>query len=191
MRIFFRLVFEYCVLALAALGLTLTAMPVQAQQALTTTGGQVELPDIIAGIIHYTRWPGNPGSIRLCLNENDTDSASIAEHFELGYKDPPKVVAVVRRLQADSGDKLIDCHVVYFGKVNAKETSALLIQLGKHPILTIGHSEDFCSYSGLFCLVPQSSGYRIGANLDSISRNGLRVNPLLLKFTARDKRGAT
>ena len=157
--------------------------------ATSTTGNLAELPDIIAGIIHYTRWPGNPDSIRLCLNEKDADTPTVAQHFELGYKDPPRVVPFSRRLAADSGDKLLDCQVVYFGKFSAKEASALLIQLGRHPILTIGHSEDFCSYSGLFCLIPQSSGYRIAANLDSISRNGLRVNPLLLKLTARDKKG--
>lgn len=164
------------------------AQPLPANNT-SNTGSLVELPDIIAGIIHYTRWPGHPDPVRLCLNEKDTDTAAISLHFEQGYKDLPRVLPLSRRLLVDAGDKLLDCNVVYFGKVNAKEVSALLIQLGRHPILTIGHGDDFCSYSGLFCLVPQPLGLRIGANLDSISRNGLRVNPLLLKLTARDRKG--
>jgi hypothetical protein len=83
---------------------------------------------------------------------------------------------------------ILDCQVVYFGRSSPVDANPLLIQLAKHPILTIGHSEDFCSYAGLFCLIPGNGGFRIAANLDSISRNGLRVNPLLLKLTSRERK---
>ena len=64
---------------------------------------------------------------------------------------------------------------------------ALLTTFVNRPVLTIGHGEDFCSFGGMFCLQSTEAGERIQANLDSISRSGLRINPQLLRLTQRDR----
>ncbi len=164
------------------------ALPCPAQ---TVADSRSDLPDILAGIIHYTRWPTAPETVRLCLNERDADAPMISRFFDAGYKDLPRVNVVFRRIQPETADALKDCHAVYFGHMAAAEASAVLMTLGKWPVLTVGFGDDFCSYAGLFCLIAHAGGYRIAANLDSISRNGIRVNPLLLKLTVREGRGRT
>jgi hypothetical protein len=177
--------------------LTLAGMIAESQTMPPETSGRwqqtnsslQERPDLISGIIQYTRWPSRNDAIRLCVDQNDTDAASIAQYFNERPEDRPRVTAHVQRVHGLGVDELLDCQAIYFGKVSPKTLPAQLIQLSSKPILTIGQGEDFCTDAGLFCLIDTKVGVRIGANLDAISRTGLHVNPRLLKLTVQQDKG--
>lgn len=155
--------------------------------AQSTAGAVTSVPDLIAGVLHYTRWPTALEVVRLCIDADDPDAEAIGRRFLARDAARPRVVPSLRRLRAEP---LLDCQAVYFGHANPKDLAPLLMQLVKLPILTIGHGEDFCSYAGLFCLIETpAGGVRFGANLDAISRSGLHINPQLLRLTARDPGG--
>jgi hypothetical protein len=59
----------------------------------------------------------------------------------------------------------------------------MLLGVLDRPVLTIGFDEEFCSLGGMFCLDNSSGKLQIRANLDSISRSGMRINPQLLRLT--------
>ena len=151
-------------------------------------GGALELPDVLAGIVHYTRWQDPADALRLCVSEkNPGAAAALARRFGEGAAQAGRIEVVSVRIDAGAAAALLACQVIYFGETPAAAWRSLLPELAKHPILTIGHGEDFCSYGGLFCLEPGPSGVRMRANLDSIAHVGLRVNPQLLRLAQRER----
>ena len=150
-----------------------------------------ELIGVLAGIVHYTRWPAAPTPLHVCVDaRDDLAGGAGARHLadalaELG---PGPVVIEGRRLEAGAAS-VVDCQAIYVGDVPPVVWQRLLKELVNRPTLTIGYSEDFCSWGGQFCLergAPATANLRIRANLDAISRSGLRVNPQLLRLTQRD-----
>jgi hypothetical protein len=99
------------------------------------------------------------------------------------------VTGALRSLRAEAADSLLDCQAIYFGAMAPRELQPLLLRLNRHPILTIGLGDEFCSFGGKFCLVPAGRGLQIKANLDAISYSGLRVNARLLQLTVRPAGG--
>jgi len=149
--------------------------------------GGPQLSDVVVGIVHYTRWPGAEAGVRLCVSDEYAGVAeAIARRFEEASPDKGRVLLAIRRFDMNTMQSLLDCQVIYFGDVPAKVWRPLLPELVKHPILTIGHGEDFCSFGGLFCLESTESSLRLRANLDSIALTGLRVNPQLLRLAQRE-----
>lgn len=154
-----------------------------------------EVADVFAGIVRYSRWAEAPALLRVCVNEQDTAAVlAITRRFadEAGTgAAPTRVLVVGRPLDAGAIDALLECQAIYFGNLPAPArqplVTRLVTRLVNQPILTVGHGDDFCSYGGLFCLLPAEPGWRIHANLDSISRSGLRVNAQLLRLTQRDR----
>jgi YfiR/HmsC-like len=158
----------------------------QTDARIAAAGGPLELPDVLAGIVHYTRWPDAVDSLRLCVTDKDPATlAALTRRFGASAAPVGRIEVVSVRIDAEAVASLLDCQVVYFGQAPAKAWRALLLELTRRPILTIGHGEDFCSYGGLFCLEAADSGVRLRVNLDSIARVGLRVNPQLLRLTQR------
>ena len=162
------------------------AAPSQAQVDTRTAVAEIsaEAAEAILGIVHYTRWPEPAAPLRVCLIGKFDDAAaeSLARRLgeaATGQQGPP----LVNRRAETAG--LVDCHVAYTASAAPAIWRPLLSQLGGRPVLTIGHGEEFCSFGGMFCLEPGNAGLRIRANLDAISRSGLRVNPQLLRFTQR------
>ncbi|CAN5750378.1 hypothetical protein BH11PSE8_BH11PSE8_38690 [soil metagenome] len=160
-----------------------------------------EVADVFAGIVRYSRWAEAPAVLRVCVNEQDPAAVlAITRRFAEetapavdvpGHALPVRVQVVSRAFDVGDIAALRECQAIYFG--SALATSAqplvtrLVTQLLNQPILTVGQGDDFCSRGGLFCLSPSEPGWRIRANLDSISRSGLRVNAQLLRLTQRDK----
>lgn len=176
------------VLALALLVLYAYECAAQAQARTAATDAAPELPDILAGIIHYTRWPEGGATVRLCVNEKYTNAAtSMVQRFGRATPEDRPVAVVTRRIETGAVSSLVECEAIYFGDTPAQDWRPLLPELVKHPILTIGRGDDFCSYGGLFCLESTNAGIKLSANLDSIAYSGLRINPQLLRLTQREK----
>ncbi|WP_084461690.1 YfiR family protein [Curvibacter gracilis] len=148
------------------------------------------LPELLLGILHYTRWPQPLASHRLCLNDGDTDAVALARELDAqGAQAVPPVHSTLRSLRADLADSLLDCQAIYFGAMPVRGLQPLLLRLNRHPILTLGQGDDFCSYGGKFCLLQGPQGWQIKANLDAIAYSGLRVNARLLQLTVRPSGG--
>lgn len=148
----------------------------------------LELADILAGIIHYTRWPDSGANVRICVDEQERNALSaIVRKLDDVLSNGRHVSVVSRRVDAAGAASLLDCQGIYFGDGPPDRWQPLLMQLAHRPVLTVGPGEDFCSYGGVFCLERSESGVRIKANLDAIARSGLRVNPQLLRLTQREK----
>lgn len=157
-----------------------------------SAGTADDMADVFAGIVSYSRWPSAPAVLRVCVNEQDAAAVlAITRRFAGEAAAPARVQVVGLPLDAAAIESLLDCQAIYFGDPPAMarqpRVTALVARLVNQPILTVGHGDDFCSYGGLFCLSPAEAGWRIRANLDSISRSGLRVNAQLLRLTQRDR----
>jgi hypothetical protein len=168
-----------------------SADPIANEARTLVPPGANELAEVLVGIVHYTRWAestSTPVSIQICVDKLDEPTALvIARAFAFDAPVSRHVEIVSRSFASASIDGLLDCRAIFFGGTSSAAWRPMLVELVNHPILTVGYGDDFCSYGGMFCLEPSGSGLRIKANLDSISRSGLRVNPQLLRLTQRER----
>ena len=143
-----------------------------------------ELADLVLGIVQYTRWPGAPEPITLCLSDNDAGATALAATFTA--MTPPPLKIAMRRMEPALAAELFGCQAVLFPDMPTAAQQGLLLRLNKRPILTLGRGENFCSYSGQICLLESAKGLRFRANLDAIAFSGLRLNPRMLQLGVRD-----
>jgi hypothetical protein len=179
-------------LALTASLLTCFARPCPAQGEPRGAVSPDELVGVLAGIVHYTRWPETPALLHVCVDMRDELASGAGAHRladALATLGPAPVSIEGRHLDAGAAS-MLDCQALYVGNAPPVAWQRLLKELVNRPVLTIGYSEEFCSWGGQFCLERTDPGaateLRIRANLDAISRSGLRVNPQLLRLTQRD-----
>lgn len=156
--------------ALAALAMSASAQPAPAAAARDSVVG------VVAGILGYTRWPAEPGSVRLCLLGR---SASLDQLRGAPLGSPQRPVAVQPITAAVEASA--SCQAVYVAGLDAHATRMALRALAGQPVLLLGEGAEFCSDGGMFCLEPGAASTRFGANLDAIARSGLRVNPMVLR----------
>jgi hypothetical protein len=132
---------------------------------------------VVAGIVSYTRWPGEAASIRLCTVGRGPGVDELL-HTELGSMQRPVAV----RALAAVGQARGECEAVYVAGVASGTGRDVMKLLAGQPVLLLGEGAEFCSDGGMFCLEPGASTVRFNANLDAIARSGLRVNPLVLRI---------
>ena len=145
----------------------------------------VQLASVVGGIVSYTRWPSAPHPIRLCV----LGHPGLLEQLALvGPSAPGQRPVVVQTIQANE-DVLQLCDAVYVAAMPPENARRLLRQVVGSPVLTVGEGAEFCSDGGMFCIessgekpLVQSASQRFSANLDAISRSGLRVNPQVLRL---------
>src|SRR5450830_1932682 len=143
-----------------ALSTCATLAPAQGSADAAAATRSPALPELLLGILHYTRWPQPLASHRLCLNEVDADAVALARELDAqGAQAVPPVHSAMRSLRADLADSLLDCQAIYFGAMPVR------------------------------CLLQGAQGWQIKANLDAIAYSGLRVNARLLQLTVRPAGG--
>jgi hypothetical protein len=181
--------------ALAALSLAAGApVFVWAQTELSplTLDRASEVAYIVRGIAQYTRWTPPPAPIRLCLSDTidpATETAFIRAVTEPKDGSTVGITVVSRRISQAAGIDATECHVLLVNSKSPLQWQPLLLGLLGRPVLTIGFDEDFCSIGGMFCLDNSSGKLQIRANLDTISRSGVRINPQLLRLTQQRNAG--
>ncbi len=173
------------ILLIVALSVALPAWP---PAALAQAAGSAdELADLVVGIVQYTRWPGAPAPVTLCLDERDAGAAALAA--SIGAMTPAPVKVATRRMEPALAADLYNCQAVLFPDLPIPVQQALLLKLNKRPILTLGRGDNFCSYAGQICLLDTAKGLRFRANLDAIAFSGLRLNPRMLQLGVREGAG--
>ena len=151
-----------------------------------------EVAYIVRGIAQYTRWTPPPAPLRLCLT--DTIDVSAEAAFIRAVTEPKDgatlaIIVSSRRLGPTAVIDATECHVVLVNSSVPMQWRGLLLGLLDRPVLTIGFDEEFCSIGGMFCLGNTTGKLQIRANLDSISRSGMRINPQLLRLTQQRDTG--
>jgi hypothetical protein len=130
---------------------------------------------IISGIVSFTRWPADPPVIRLCVATPAVYADSISA------RTPANPVRQIITGRYPLGDMRLetDCDAIYVEQGN-EAAQQLFRHLAGHPVLSIGGDDDACAMGSLFCLTHARGVLSFAANLDAISRSGLRVNPKVL-----------
>lgn len=167
----------------AACGLLCAWTGARAQAIEPAAAPRANVAGVVAGIVSYTRWPGDASAIRLCTLGRGPSIDELLRAVDIGSSQRAVAVrAVTSVAQARDG-----CQAVYVSGLGAVAGRDLLQQLAGQPVLLLGEGLEFCSDGGMFCLETGASTVRFNANLDAIARSGLRVNPLVLRIA----RGAT
>jgi hypothetical protein len=147
----------------------------------------VGVVQIVAGIVGYTRWPGDAAPARLCTLGQ---GAAVEELLRLGG-----ISAGARQLSVRAADGTsqpwLDCDALYLGQMDAEAARATLQGLIGRPVLVLGEGPGFCSDGGMFCLDATAPTLRFQANLDVIARSGLRVNPQVLRIARPGSRSGS
>jgi hypothetical protein len=140
---------------------------------------QFGVGNTLLGIISYVRWPGDPGTIRLCLVGPTEHVDEITSAIEQNTLKRP--LRLVRRTAEQVTPE--ECEAMYIGNIGAAAWRKLLARISTHPVLTISERGEACLQDSMFCLDMKSGGYtRFEVNLDSIARSGVRVNPQVLRL---------
>jgi hypothetical protein len=140
---------------------------------------------VVAGIVGYTRWPGDAAAVRLCTLGQGAGVDELLHAAELGSAQRSVSVRTV----AAAHEVRQACDALYVGSMAGDTSRDLLHDLVGRPVLLLGEGAGFCSDGGMFCLEPRASAVRFQANLDAIARSGLRVNPMVLRI-ARPSAGS-
>lgn len=150
------------------------------------TAPQASVATVIAGILSYTRWPGEVLPIRLCLlgRGNVVDEVQRSPEIDAAQR------RVTVRLLSQATQLRGACDAVYVSGPDPAAGREVLKATAGQPVLVLGEGAEFCSDGGMFCLEPSTTAVRFGANLDAIARSGLRVHPMVLRI-ARGTAGGT
>lgn len=155
------------------------SLPASSGDAVFLAEARVPVGAMVWGIVGYTRWPQQPQPLRVCL----AGELRFAEQVrQLSDWIPPERSATFIQLDV-SDDPSRLCDLVYVGSLPAENVRRLVVTLAGKPVLTIGEGADFCSVGGMFCFNGHDSSSGFSANLDAISRSGLRVNPQVLRLS--------
>ncbi|MFM2052750.1 MAG: hypothetical protein RL456_787 [Pseudomonadota bacterium] len=136
--------------------------------------------EMLLGILSYSRWPGAPRPLTLCVvGARDAEAADLGRLHE---RVVPGRLMPVRLLAGPGGEVAVpaECDAVYATGTAAADLS--LAPFTGRPVLTVGDGSGFCSRGGMFCMVPRGTALRLEVNLDVVARSGLKVHPQVLKL---------
>jgi hypothetical protein len=140
-----------------------------------------EVARIVAGIISFTHWPSDNRVVRLCV----VIPAIYADRLiQLAANADRSVIA--KRYVVSDARLETDCDVVYIETVDETASQELFRRLIGRPVVSIGDGSEACAQGSLFCLKRLSGAITFAANLDAISRSGLRINPNVLLLARKE-----
>ncbi len=135
----------------------------------------------VLGIVDYSRWPGAPRALTLCVAGQGPQSTEL-----IGALLAPSAARPLSMRQVPINVGLPGvCDAVYFEGWREHEQRDALAALASRPVLTLGSGAAFCSAGGLFCLQPAGAATRFSVNTDAVARSGLVVNARVLQLGRR------
>jgi len=141
----------------------------------TAPAREGDIVRIIDGIINFTQWPAASDRVRLCLTTPVLHVDALKAELS-----GSKQLASVQELAPDDSRLDSECDVVYVEQVDDANRARLFQRLAGHPVLTIAGMASGCLMGSLFCLSDAGASATFSANLDTIARSGLRINPKVL-----------
>ncbi|MDR0996276.1 MAG: YfiR family protein [Zoogloeaceae bacterium] len=179
-----RPLFSLLTLFVPALVLALACVIVHGPAKAASEADTPGVAAIVAGIIHYTRWPAQRPAIRICLAGHSNEFAKLEQITPVMEKaGRPVDIATL----TDIAEATVRCDLVYVGELSVPGINTLMDGIGGKPILSIGEFSNFCSQGGMFCLnLAKAAGEApFAANLNAIGRSGLRVSPQVLRLSSQ------
>jgi hypothetical protein len=135
----------------------------------------------VLGIVEYSRWPGGPRPLTLCVAGQGPQSSELISAVLAPHAARPLSIRQVPVNVSPPGA----CDAVYFEGWREPEQRDTLAALASRPVLTLGSGAAFCSGGGLFCLQPAGAATRFSVNTDAVARSGLVVNARVLLLGRR------
>lgn len=137
----------------------------------------------VSGVAGYARWPNSSDGHRLCVaGESAYLRNAPARLSRIGDRVWP-----VREIALDDTDATAGCDLLYLGALSVAQKTKLFAETGGRPILTISEDNPECADASMFCLAIRDGGVSLLANLDSISRSGIRIDPKVLQLARRKR----
>jgi hypothetical protein len=141
---------------------------------------ETQVSRFVSGILGYARWPTLTGTYRFCM-AGGVRHLRDAQSSLTETKNPVSV----RQLAVDEADWTANCDVLYVGPAAPGQRGRLLAEAVGKPVLTISEGDNECVESSMFCLTLEGNEVGLIANLDAISRSGIRINPKVLQLVRR------
>ena len=104
-----------------------------AGQDLPTDERSQGVAQAVFGILGYTRWPGDPQTLRLCV----VGPTEYADEVLKGGHIPGNRKVVVRRIRVDDPALTVDCEAVYAGVLPDAAWRQLIDRLAGQAVLSI------------------------------------------------------
>jgi len=135
----------------------------------------------VLGIVGYSRWPGDPQPVRLCV----VGPTEYADELLQGTEPPHSRRIEVRRLRLDDATLATSCDGIYAGRLDDDEWRRLAERIGPQAVLSIGERRELCRIGCMFCLDVRPEGVGFESNPEAVARSGVRVNPRVLQLSRR------
>lgn len=137
-------------------------------------GPSLAVARVVGGILSYTRWPVEPGALRLCV--------AGAPRFAGGLATMPARAGRRTEIQTITGAPAVSvaCNALYLGHLATDARARLLASTRGRPIVTIDEDDALCRAGAMFCLRVAAGGVAFELNLDAVSRSTVRVDPKVL-----------
>lgn len=175
-----RLVVPFSLFMLGSIAVAgvLGVPPTNAASANTGT----QIVRILSGVIGYARWPVPLEKYRFCSAGEQRHQQDIQDNL----KSIDGHFLIFRQI-SDESEWMANCDILYLGPMSVAERRNLLSKAVGHPILTISEDDSLCADATMFCLAMQEEDVRLRANLDTISRSAIRINPKVLQLVQRKR----
>jgi len=149
--------------------------------------GRSTVATVVAGIVSYTRWPGEPRAVRLCTVGKGRGVDDLLDAGDPGSAQ----LDVPVRAHAAVATALDECDAIYVGALPGDAARRLVKAAIGRPVLLIGEGAEFCTDGGMFCLQRAAPGAGFAVNLDALARSGLKVNPRVLRIARQPTVGGS
>lgn len=129
----------------------------------------------------FAEWPPDvapTGPLNVCV-VGDPAVADALEVTAKGHSIDGREVVVSRPLVESP---LRGCHLLYVGRIDARQAAHLVDDLKSAPVLTIGDRDDFPQWNGIIGLFVENGRMRFAVNVDAVSRAGFRLSSRLLSL---------
>lgn len=142
---------------------------------------------VAMALLEYTRWPGPPRPLQLCLATAGPFGRDLRAAVDALPDPQPRLLP--RELPVDQPPPA-DCDVLVMGGWQDGPARSTLAQLQGRPVLSLGMGGQACAQGAAFCLLPnRPTGSRFAANADVIRRSGLTVNARALQLARPPETG--
>jgi hypothetical protein len=131
-------------------------------------------------LVNFVEWPASAAQRDLVIGIIGADATSEALQRLAAGRTVNGKGLVIRRLAPD-GD-LKNCHVLYIGASERKNTPSLLERLRGTSVLTVGESDGFGQHGGIVNLLVSEGRIRFEVNPHAAERAHLQISSRLLSL---------
>jgi hypothetical protein len=135
----------------------------------------------VASLLKFVEWPATaPGTplVLALVGDAPIGAALLDSTLGLQIGGRPVHVRIVKSL-----NELDDAQAVFISAGRQRQLPAILRQLDRKAVLTIGDTKGFAASGVMLNLVTQDNKVRMEANTAAAARAGLRVSSHLLRLT--------